>query len=46
MRSCSSSKPPTSEVGYTTGRRGLFAYARIGSDCVDTSAFRLLVANS
>jgi len=29
-----------------TGQRGWFAYARIGSDCSNTSGFRLLVANS
>ena len=33
-------------VGFPTGQRGLFAHARIGSDCVNTAAFRLLVANS
>jgi HK97 family phage major capsid protein len=33
-------------VGFPTGQRGWFAYARIGSDCVNTSAFRILVANS
>jgi HK97 family phage major capsid protein len=29
-----------------TGQRGWFAYARIGSDASNTSAFRVLVANS
>jgi HK97 family phage major capsid protein len=33
-------------VGMPTGQRGWFAYARVGSDCINTSAFRLLVANS
>jgi HK97 family phage major capsid protein len=33
-------------VGMPTAQRGWFAYARIGSDVVNTSAFRLLVANS
>jgi HK97 family phage major capsid protein len=33
-------------VGYPTAQRGLFAYARIGSDCVNTAAFRVLVANT
>jgi HK97 family phage major capsid protein len=33
-------------VGMPTGQRGWFAYARIGSDCVNTNAFRLLVANT
>jgi HK97 family phage major capsid protein len=32
--------------GMPTGQRGWFAYARIGSDCVNTASFRLLVANS
>lgn len=29
-----------------TGQRGWFAHARIGADCVNTSGFRVLVANS
>jgi HK97 family phage major capsid protein len=33
-------------TGFPTGQRGWFAYARIGSDCVNTNAFRLLVANT
>jgi HK97 family phage major capsid protein len=33
-------------VGFPTGQRGWFAYARIGSDVVNTNAFRLLVANT
>jgi len=33
-------------VGFPTGQRGLFAYARIGSDVANAGAFRLLVANS
>lgn len=28
---------------FPTGQRGIFAYSRIGGDCVNTSAFRLLV---
>ncbi len=33
-------------VGFPTGQRGWFAYARIGSDVANAGAFRLLVANS
>ena len=33
-------------VGMPTAQRGWFAYARIGSDCVNTAGFRLLVANT
>lgn len=33
-------------VGMPTAQRGWFAYARIGSDCANTSAFRLLVCSS
>jgi predicted phage gp36 major capsid-like protein len=33
-------------VGYPTAQRGLFAYGRTGSDCVNTSALRVLVANT
>lgn len=35
-----------SGVGMPTGQRGWFAYARIGSDCINPNAFRLLVANT
>jgi predicted phage gp36 major capsid-like protein len=30
-------------VGFPTGQRGWFAYARIGSDVADAGSFRLLV---
>jgi HK97 family phage major capsid protein len=30
-------------IGFPTGQRGWFAYARIGGDCADTTSFRLLV---
>jgi len=33
-------------VGFPTGQRGWFAYARIGSDVSNAGAFRLLVANT
>ena len=33
-------------IGFPTGQRGWFAYARIGSDASNTAGFRLLVANS
>ena len=33
-------------IGFPTGQRGWFAYARIGSDVANAGAFRLLVANT
>jgi HK97 family phage major capsid protein len=33
-------------VGFPTGQRGWFAYARIGSDCVSTTSFKLLVVST
>jgi HK97 family phage major capsid protein len=35
-----------SGVGFPTGQRGIFAMARIGSDVINTAAFRALVANT
>jgi len=33
-------------VGFPTGQRGFFAWTRVGSDCVNTAGFRVLVANT